>query len=101
MVALALLAMLWGNCLSCPEIMAGHQPAHSCCHKPQPASTSCHTQGLQHFVNAETPAPVVPHVAVLAEIPAPPVLADRRTPAPLVNMRTPPGESNAPLALRI
>ena len=104
MVALALLAMLWGNCLSCPEILAGavsHQAAHSCCPKPQPASASCHTQGMQHFVKAETPAPVVPYVAVLGDLPAQAVLPAQRISAPLVNMHAPPGESNPPLALRI
>ena len=96
-VALVLVAMLWGNCLSCPQVTA----AHSCCHKPQPASAACHTQSMQHFVKAEKPAPVAPSAALLAEIPAPTVLPVLQFSAPIANLLTPPGASHSPLTLRI
>jgi hypothetical protein len=63
-ISLALLALLWGNCLSCPQMA----DAHSCCHKTQPASAACHTQNLQHFVRADTSAP---SGALLAVAPVP------------------------------
>jgi hypothetical protein len=98
MVALVLVAMLWGNCLSCPQVTA----AHSCCHKPQPASAACHTQSLQHFVKAETPAPTVPAVALLAEVPATTAeLPELRISARIANVLTPPGAAHSPLTLRI
>jgi hypothetical protein len=96
-VALVLMAMLWGNCLSCPQMTA----AHSCCHKPQPASAACHTQGLQHFVKAERPAPAAPSVAVLADVAAPAVLPELRVSAPIASLLTPSGGSSSPLPLRI
>lgn len=96
-IALVLVAMLWGNCLSCPQIAT----AHSCCHKPQPASAACHTQSMQHFVKAERPAPVAPSVALLAEVPAPAVVPALQFSAPIATLLTPPGASNSPLSLRI
>ena len=76
MAALIVVALLWGNCLSCPQMLlaaATNQPAHSCCHKTKSAGTTCQSQGLQHFLKAspETQtlavavvAPVAPAIAV-------------------------------------
>ena len=53
MAALIVVALLWGNCLSCPQMLltaVTHQPAHSCCHKNKSAGTKCQSQGLQHFL---------------------------------------------------
>jgi hypothetical protein len=72
MAALIVVALFWGNCLSCPQMLltaAAHQPAHNCCHKTKSAGTTCPSQGLQHFLKAaldvQTPA-----VAVAAVEPA-------------------------------
>jgi hypothetical protein len=67
MAALIIVALFWGNCLSCPQMqltVAAHQPAHNCCHRTKSAGTSCQSQGLQHFLKAgpgvqEQAAPVV------------------------------------------
>jgi hypothetical protein len=96
-VALVLVAMLWGNCLSCPQIA----DAHSCCHKPQPASAACHTQILRHFVKAEKAVPVAPSVALLADLPSPIVLARQVWAVPVARADVPPGGSNSPLTLRV
>jgi hypothetical protein len=104
MVTLALVAMLWGNCLSCPDMLAAtasHQPDHSCCHKPQPAQVKCHTQSMQHFVQAETHAPVAPVAAELAETPALAMLPVRWTSAPLPALHAPPGSPTLSTTLRI
>jgi hypothetical protein len=73
MAALMVVALFWGNCLSCPQMLlavATHQPAHSCCHRTKSTGTRCQSQGLQHFLKAgpdvQTPAAVV--AAVVAPI---------------------------------
>jgi hypothetical protein len=81
MAALVVVALFWGNCLSCPQLLAAlhsHQPAHGCCHKTQPASSACQTQLLKSFVKAETstPAPSLPVMARLVETPAAADLTD-------------------------
>ena len=68
MAALIVVALFWGNCLSCPQMLltvAMHQPAHSCCHKTKSAGTTCQSQGLQHFLKTgpELRTPVVAVVA--------------------------------------
>jgi hypothetical protein len=71
MAALIVVALFWGNCLSCPQMLlavAAHQPAHSCCHKTKSAGTGCQSQGLQHFLQAgpEVRTPAVALVAAVA-----------------------------------
>jgi len=70
MAALIVVALFWGNCLSCPQMLlavAAHQPAHSCCHRTKTAGTSCQSQGLQHFLKAG-PEMQTPAVAVVAAV---------------------------------
>lgn len=93
-ISLAILAMLWGNCLSCPQMA----DAHSCCHKTQPASAACHTQNLQHFVKAEASQPFV---AVLAPTPAHVVPPTFHTVSRVVTPPVPAGFSTPPLNLRV
>ena len=59
MAALVVVALFWGNCLSCPQLLAAlhlhqsaQQPAHGCCHKTGSAPTECQSQGLKDFVKA-------------------------------------------------
>ena len=89
-----LLAMLWGNCLSCPQMA----DAHSCCHKTQPASAVCHRQSLQHFVKAEGSRPFV---AVLAPTPAPVAPPTFHTADRIVILPIPASVSTPPLNLRV
>jgi len=67
MVALVVAALFWGNCFSCPEVllslMAQHSD-HSCCHRNRPATQTCWTQDLRHFVKADGGAQAVPVPAV-------------------------------------
>jgi hypothetical protein len=75
MAALIVVALFWGNCLSCPQMLlaaATHQPAHSCCHKTKSAGTTCQSQGLQHFLKA-SPETQTPAVAVVAPVIAVPL----------------------------
>jgi hypothetical protein len=67
MTALILVALFWGNCLSCPHMLLA-ATAHSCCHRTKTAGTSCQSQGLQHFLKAapETQTPAIAVVAALA-----------------------------------
>jgi hypothetical protein len=78
MAALIVVALLWGNCLSCPQMLlaaATHQPAHSCCHRTKTAGTKCQSQGLQHFLKAspELQTPAVAAVAAVAPVIAVPL----------------------------
>jgi hypothetical protein len=71
MAALIVVALFWGNCLSCPQMLltvAAHQSAHNCCHRTKSAGTSCPSQGLQLFLIAgpELRTPVVAVVAAVA-----------------------------------
>jgi hypothetical protein len=93
-ISLAILAMLWGSCLSCPQMA----DAHSCCHKTQPASAVCHTQSLQHFVKADASHPFVAVVAAAPAIVAPLSL---RTISRIVNLQVPASVSTPPLNLRV
>jgi hypothetical protein len=104
MAALALVAMLWGNCLSCPDMlwaMTSHQADHSCCHKPQPASAQCHTEDMRHFVKANTHAPIAPAVTVLAELPVSASLSVHWLSAPLPSLHAAPETPNLLTTLRI
>jgi len=70
MAALVVAALFWGNCFSCPQLLAAlqsHQPAHGCCHKTKSASSECQSQVLKSFVKADfgAKAPALPAVARL------------------------------------
>ena len=104
MVALVVAAMLWGNCLSCPDMLAAmmsRQADHTCCHKPRPVSVKCHAQAMQHFVQAETHTMDTPAVAELAELPAPLAPPAQWASAPLPAQHAPPGNLTLPTTLRI
>jgi len=82
MAALVVAALFWGNCFSCPQLLAAlqsHQPAHGCCHKTKSGPTACQTQLLKSFVKAPSsaPAPALPVAARLVEPLAAAALADR------------------------
>lgn len=71
MVALALLALLMGNCLSCPQmLLAAHQPAsaHSCCHPRQTTKANCQNQGLHSFLKADGGSVAPPQIAAAPEL---------------------------------
>ena len=67
MAALIVVALFWGNCLSCPQMLLA-ATAHSCCHRTKTAGTNCQSQGLQHFLkaNPETQTPAIAVVAAVA-----------------------------------
>ena len=72
MAVLICIALFWGNCFSCPQVLLGlkaHQPAHGCCHKTKQTTKNCTSQALQHFVKADAAshAPAVPVVALVVE----------------------------------
>lgn len=71
MAALVVIALFWGNCFSCPQMLLAKMamnPSHDCCKKGQkPAAKSCTSQGLQHFVKADShdaPPPAAQHAPV-------------------------------------
>ena len=68
--ALIILALFWGNCLTCPQALMAQ--THRCCHKNKQSSPSCQTQVLRQFVKAD-PAPHAAPVPLAAELAAPPV----------------------------
>jgi hypothetical protein len=96
MVTLAVAALLWGNCLSCPQMTS-----HSCCPKPQSASFQCHTENMQHFVKADGPAPSAPMAAELAAAPAAETLRPQQVAATSPDLHAPPGSPGIFTNLRV
>lgn len=71
MGALVVVALFWGNCFSCPQILLAAQKHHCCPHgKADPGE--CKTQGLRNFVKAEKATPAVPAPVASAIIAPPP-----------------------------
>src|SRR5262249_34513848 len=76
MAALVVVALFWGNCFSCPQLLAAlqsHQPAHGCCHKTK-SSPDCGTQVLKSFVKAE-PGSTAPELPIVERVVEPPAAA--------------------------
>jgi hypothetical protein len=80
MVALVVVALFWGNCFSCPQVLLAAQK-HSCCPHGKTDPGECKTQGLRNFVKAEKTAPIVPAIVVAEAVAAP--LATALPSAPL------------------
>jgi hypothetical protein len=98
MTALMVVALFWGNCLSCPQLLAAGS-AHSCCHhrNHQPAAkVDCQSQALQHFIQSEISiAPTPSIVAKVVSIPDTPlqyavewVPAPAATPPDLISLNS-------------
>ena len=70
MAALVMVALFWGNCLSCPQVLlslAAHQQAHQCCKRSQkPATKTCQNQGLQNFIKTDPSSKVKVDTAPVA-----------------------------------
>jgi hypothetical protein len=79
MAALVVIALFWGNCFSCPQVLltlTSHQPAHDCCKRTQKTTHSnCDSQSLSHFQKADAPdaAPVAVVVALIEPAGATPI----------------------------
>jgi hypothetical protein len=77
LAGLIVAALFWGNCFSCPQLLASlaERAPHSCCHRSAPVSRdACTTSALRHFVKADgvaMAAPAVAPAAVSAFVPAP------------------------------
>jgi hypothetical protein len=95
MAALVIAALFWGNCFSCPLVLAA--PAHPCCPHTKAPAPGCDLQVLQHFVKVDSHAQAVPIVATvtaglvqpqLADIsPAAQPVAPDNTPPPTISLR--------------
>jgi hypothetical protein len=71
MAVLVVMALFWGNCYSCPQILLA-SAQHGCCHRTKVPKSECSTQSLQSFVKAEKDAPVsIAPVAVATIVPPP------------------------------
>jgi hypothetical protein len=62
MAALVVVALFWGNCFSCPQVLLAAQ-RHRCCPHSKSGGSDCQTQGLRNFVKAEKAPQSVPAVA--------------------------------------
>jgi len=74
MAALIVVALFWGNCFGCPQMLlnrSSHGSSHDCCKRNQkPVSKNCDSQGLHNFVKtdpgvAQQAAPVAATVATV------------------------------------
>jgi hypothetical protein len=70
MVALVVVALFWGNCFSCPQLLLSAQK-HSCCPHGKANPSECKTQGLRNFVKAEKATQIAPAAVVTAVVAAP------------------------------
>ena len=71
MAALVVVALFWGNCFSCPQVLLAAQKRRCCPHgKSDPSD--CQTQGLRNFVKAEKAAPAAPAPVSTVAIAPPP-----------------------------
>jgi len=70
MATLILTALFFGNCLSCPQVLAAssHRTGHGCCHHST-VKVDCHSQALSHFVKADG-GKVFPALALTNSAPA-------------------------------
>jgi hypothetical protein len=70
MAALVVVALFWGNCFSCPQLLTAQK--HHCCPHGKADPSECKTQGLRNFVKAEKVTQTVPApVATVAIAPSP------------------------------
>lgn len=97
LAVLLLGALLWGNCLSCPELLlalSSHAPAHGCCKRPDSSGNECHSVALKHFVKADpaqqTAIQFAPCSPMVTRLPAPPVTPVRLDTVPAIQ-QSPPG----------
>ena len=65
MAALVVMALFWGNCFSCPQILLAAQK-HGCCPHGKADQKECKTQGLRNFVKADPVVKVAPAVVQTA-----------------------------------
>jgi hypothetical protein len=70
MAVLVVVALFWGNCFSCPQVLLS-AAQHKCCHRSKAPKSECNTQGLQNFVKAEKAAPVASMPVIVAAVEAP------------------------------
>jgi hypothetical protein len=93
MAVLIVVALFWGNCLTCPQMMPAHQPDHSCCHhKKTDASQQCHSQDMQQFLKADPGVHAAPVPVMAAEA----VQAVQAVPAAGESLTAPVGIEHAP-----
>jgi hypothetical protein len=68
---LAVIALFFGNCLTCPQMAASHNCCHGSqpCHHSQPVTQACQAPVLNHFVKADKvdSSSTLPVVALAAE----------------------------------
>lgn len=83
MAALVVMALFWGNCFSCPQVLLAAQ-SHRCCPHGKSDPKECKTQGLRSFVKAEKAVNQVPAGAPPAAMP--PAMTSAPTAAPFVRL---------------
>jgi hypothetical protein len=65
MAVLVVVALFWGNCFSCPQILLAAQ-RHHCCPHSKSGANDCQTQGLRNFVKAEKATQSLPVAATVS-----------------------------------
>ena len=77
MAVLVVVALFWGNCFSCPQVML-QAAAHACCH-PTKAPKDCPSPSLHNYVKSDAgavQAPMVSTAAVATAAVAPIVMSE-------------------------
>ncbi|PWT97539.1 MAG: hypothetical protein C5B51_31255 [Terriglobia bacterium] len=89
MAVLVIVALFWGNCFSCPQVLLAAQ-AHRCCHHTKAPAAGCQLQNLQSYVKAPAADHAVPAASKFAEPIAPVVAWRNETSPPIPIDVTPP-----------
>src|SRR6266542_3222102 len=109
LAALVIVALFWGNCFSCPQLLITVQAKagdHSCCkrstHQTQvPVSKDCQTVGLKHFVKTDPAKAPQLHAAAVMLAAAAPAAVPAQVIAPALRFHSPPDPLTQTSSLRI
>jgi hypothetical protein len=100
-VALIVTALLWGNCLSCPQFIQAS--THKCCPKNQQPDSKCTNEVLRSFVKAspQADAAPAPDAAPALLVAAPPVTPVDRAAVTIAPQPSPPDLQSLHSSFRI
>jgi hypothetical protein len=70
LAALVVVALFWGNCFSCPQLLLSlaEKTPHGCCKRSAPLAKTCTNQALRHFVKADPVSVAAPAASPAVEV---------------------------------
>lgn len=83
MAVLVVVALFWGNCFSCPQLLLSLDK-HGCCHRTKAPKGDCQSRELQTFVKAEKAVPAAIAPVSAAVVVEPPIVSAGLSDCPAV-----------------